>query len=210
MSKSDTKKCDCGKKSHSIAPFEACSKIKTSATKKKIDFDSTENQQIKRKFVEREVKACFSYEMQAILGASADHRIGKRGQLEYPLPTIEDIENLYEYKCPECGEVVEVKIDETKEDCDEKPARYECSVCEWRHDDMPDQEPQEIFEWWIVTEHFYDKLKAKGEPVLEWGNNWYWGRTTTGQSIMMDSVISAICSDMEILDGQKYSWADKK
>ena len=99
---------------------------------KKLDFNSVENQEIKGRFVEREVKACFS------------------------------------------------------------------------------SEPQEIFEWWIVTGFFYGKLKAKGHPVLEWGNNYYWGRCTTGQAIMMDGVISEICAEMEILDGQKYSWAVAK
>jgi len=68
---------------------------------------------------------------------------------------------------------------------------------------------QEIFEWWIVSEYLYNKLKNENEPVLGWGNNCYWGRTTSGQAIKLDSVISKICFDMEILDGQRYSWAKK-
>lgn len=171
---------------------------------KKLDVNSVVNQEIKGKFVAREVKACFSYEMDAIL--KAEQRIGDG------LPTYEDIENLYEYKCPECGEGY-ADLDSIEnphgEDSDEDK-KYFCRWCKEYFDHEPESEPQEIFEWWIVTEFLYDKLKAKGHPVLEWGNNYYWGRCTTGQAIMLDGVISEICSEMEILEGQKYSWAEGK
>jgi hypothetical protein len=112
------------------------------------------------------------------------------------LPTYEDIENLYDTTCPYCGEVFEdVDI---------------CPDCEAEgHIEELEYEPAEIFEWWIVTGRFYEKLKEKGQPVLEWGNNYYWGRCTTGQAILLDYVVSQIAEDMEILEGQSYSWADK-
>ena len=70
-------------------------------TKKvKIDCDSVPNQNIKGKFVEREVKCCFSYEMESILRAAMNNPADN----EYPLPSYDDIENLYQYVCPECGE----------------------------------------------------------------------------------------------------------
>ena len=50
------------------------------------DYNSVENQRIKSEFVRREVMACFSYEMDAILKASAEQKA--------ELPTFEDIENL--------------------------------------------------------------------------------------------------------------------
>jgi len=58
-------------------------------------------------------------------------------------------------------------------------------------------------EWWIVTDYLHRKLSEKGQPVLEWGNNCYWGRCGSGQAILLDYVISEICYDMEILEGQK-------
>lgn len=70
-------------------------------------------------------------------------------------------------------------------------------------------EMQEIFEWWAVSSFLAEDLKKQGEPVCDTGSVWVWGRTTTGQAILLDGVISRICSDMEILDGQKYSWAKK-
>lgn len=156
-------------------------------TKQKIDYDSIENQEIKRKFVQREIYTCFSYEMDNILNIPyCDERNGQ------DLPTFEDIENLYEYKCPECGEGYQEE-EQAKECCNSE--------------EEIENGPQEIYEWWIVSEFLYRKLKEKGYPVLEWGNNYYWARTCTGQAILLDWIISDICQDLEILDGQKYSWA---
>jgi len=157
--------------------------------KKSYDYNSNENQEIKGKFVAREVKTCFSYEMQAILSASNNAQ-----NKEYPLPTYDDIENMYEWKCPECGNGF----------ASEEEAKTCCNS-----ETDPENEPQEIYEWWIISEFLYNKLKEKGYAVLEWGNNYYWGRCTTGQAILLDSVISEICSNMEILQGQKYDWSKK-
>lgn len=77
-------------------------------------------------------------------------------------------------------------------------------------DEEREEEPQEIFEWWAVSRWLYEKLKAHGAPVYGDGFNHYWGRTTTGQAIMLDGIISDICKEMEILEGQANSWADKK
>ena len=167
-------------------------------TTKKIKGNSAVNQKIKEKFVEREVKACFSYEMEAILKVSFESKTD--------LPSWEDVENLYEYNCPNCGQGYQTIGDfgqNTENRCE-----FHCPSCQADFDTEPENEPQEIFEWWIVTGYLYHKLKKKGEPVLEWGNNWYWGRTTTGQAILLDGVITSICRDMEILDGQANSWAD--
>ena len=63
---------------------------------------------------------------------------------------------------------------------------------------------QEVFEWWMVSSYLCEKLKEKGCPIIEYEN--IWGRTTTGQAILLDYVITEICAEMEILQGQKYSW----
>ena len=54
-------------------------------------------------------------------------------------------------------------------------------------------EPQEIYEWWAVSDFLYRKLKDLGEPVLDAGSCLLWGRTTTGQAILLDYCISQIC-----------------
>lgn len=165
---------------------------------KKIEVNSTENQKIKGKFVEREVLCCFSYEMEAILRAS-----GETQNKDYPLPTWDEIENIYELTCNYCGYTSEKPADNTNGDL--------CPECEEKgRTEEIEYEAQEIFEWWIVTEYLYDKLKAKGCPVLQWGNNYYWGRCTTGQAILLDGVISDICKEMEILEGQLNDWSKQQ
>lgn len=54
----------------------------------------------------------------------------------------------------------------------------------------------EVYEHWIVSRWFAEKLKEKGEPVGEFANLYIWGRGTTGQSIYMDSVIQDIAADL--------------
>lgn len=160
-------------------------------SKVKINTNSTINQRIKGDFVAREVKTCFSYEMDAILKASSMLNVR-----ELDLPCYEEIENLYIPTCSNCGEQYH--------GCEN--TINECPKCKTN---SIESEAQDILEWWIVTEFLYKDLKEQSEPVLEWGNNYYWGRTCSGQSILLDSVISTICQKMEILDGQKYSCAKK-
>lgn len=68
----------------------------------------------------------------------------------------------------------------------------------------------EPLEFWIVTEWLGEKLKDHGEIVDELFDFTIWARTTSGQAIALDYVISKIAEEMEILDGQEYSWSDRK
>lgn len=61
--------------------------------------------------------------------------------------------------------------------------------------------PQEIFEWWLVSDWLADKLKEFEQPVLANDYGTWWGRTTTGQAIKMDYVIRKI---VEATDYGKY------
>lgn len=185
--------------------------------KVKINPNSSENQRIKGKFVSREVYTCFSYEMDEILKLKPE--------------LFDDIENLYNYNCTECGsgyideinaKICCLDVPEVCPECGEKIGDKKEFIAEFGGvckcgkeiinvdgvDDI-ESEPQEVFEWWIISKWLYEKLKEKGEPVLEWGNNYYWGRTTMGQAILLDWIISDICQDMEILDGQKNSLKGK-
>ena len=64
----------------------------------------------------------------------------------------------------------------------------------------------EIFEHWIITEWFGEKLSEHGEKVFELFDFTIWARSTTGQAILLDHVISEIAEKMEILEGQKNEW----
>ncbi len=51
----------------------------------------------------------------------------------------------------------------------------------------------DVYEHWIVTDWLADKLKAKGEMIeRDFYGLTIWGRTTTGQAILLDSVICHI------------------
>lgn len=66
----------------------------------------------------------------------------------------------------------------------------------------------EVYEHWVVSEHLAERLKENGQTVGELFGLTIWGRTTTGQSMVIDWIMNKIASDMEILEGQKYSWAE--
>ena len=172
---------------------------------KRYDYNSSKNQSIKMQFVRREVYACISDMAEYLFSYDGDK-----------YADWDEWENLYITHCPECGEVVDEwkEIDETDVEhiiSDEIANEYmdygvKCPHCDAIHEEEPEAEPQEIYEYWIVSSWLGEKLREKGEPVLERGGGWIWGRTCTGQAILLDNVISEICYDMGILEGQPYEW----
>lgn len=172
---------------------------------KNYDYNSIKNQAIKGYFVENNVKACISDLVEYLIGHDGDK-----------YADWSEWENLCVTRCPECGEVVEDwgKVDEKDVEHIEsdKIARelidygVKCPYCGAIHEEEPEPELQEIYEYWIVTEGLGEQLRERGEPVLERRGGWIWGRTCTGQAILLDNVISSICYDMEILEGQPHEW----
>jgi hypothetical protein len=71
-----------------------------------------------------------------------------------------------------------------------------------------ESEMQEVFQWFIVSDYLAEKLKEKGEPIINDEN--IWGRGTCGQAILLDYVITEICAEMKILENQENSWANRK
>jgi hypothetical protein len=60
-----------------------------------------------------------------------------------------------------------------------------------------DIEPEnvDVYEHWLVSDWFGERLRRKGETVVEILGMTIWGRTCTGQSISMDYVIEQIAKD---------------
>lgn len=55
----------------------------------------------------------------------------------------------------------------------------------------------DVFEHWIISDWLADKLAAKGEKVdKDFAGMTVWARTTSGQGIASDSVIEAICAEL--------------
>ena len=83
---------------------------------------------------------------------------------------------MYLPTCSECGERYAEDI-ETCPDCNEPL----------------ESEGAEVYEWWIVSDWLYRRLKEQGEVVCDdFHGLTIWGRQTTGQAIYMDYVISQI------------------
>jgi DNA-directed RNA polymerase subunit RPC12/RpoP len=144
---------------------------------KHYDYDSIKN------FVQREVITNIS--------DMAEHLFSWEGD---KYANWDEWENLYITRCPECGEVVtEPEWEEVEAEDAPNGEGYKCPHCSTLHNEKPEAEIQEIYEYWIVSPWLGKRLRDKGEPVLERWGGWIWGRTCTGQMIFLDGVISAIC-----------------
>ena len=53
----------------------------------------------------------------------------------------------------------------------------------------------EVFEWWLVSPYLAQELKQQGEVIINALGCHWWGRTTSGQAICMDSVIQKIAGE---------------
>lgn len=192
------------------------------------DGNSSENQHIKGEFVGKHVYCNVNSLVEYIIGRGYEDR-------DAPF-SIDDVENYYSF--PEWSETVlgedlyfEGGYEDDKDKFLEEFERLQeeseqlltdGTISEQTHEDNLEQiekfreefkdiddEPSEIFEWWAVSEFLYRKLKENGYCVLDAGSCYVWGRTTTGQAILLDHVITDICADMGILEGQENSWARK-
>lgn len=187
-----------------------------------MNYDSSKNQDIKRKFVEREVYSCVTSMVEYIIKQGFEDREApfsmddltnyytdnsskieileeKKEQLDEEITDIEnDIEEL------EDGEDNEKEIqvkEEEKEKLEEEIQNIENQIEELEREQ---DEPNEVYEWWMVSSWLCNKLKEHGEVVLE--DESIWGRCCTGQAILLDGVISEICTEMGILEGQEHEW----
>lgn len=70
-------------------------------------------------------------------------------------------------------------------------------IKDWREAcrDHAQENPAEIYEWWLVTGWLCDQLKAAGECVIDAGMGCrWWGRTCTGQGYIMDGTLQRIAA----------------
>lgn len=125
-------------------------------------------------FVQREVYACISDMAEYLFGWD-----------DKKYASYDEWENMYEPHCPECGSAVEVGED--------AEGIIKCPYCDCLLDaDGMDMYPKEIYEHWLVSPYFGEKLRNKGEAILERYGAWVWGRACTGQAIALDGVVENI------------------
>jgi hypothetical protein len=175
---------------------------------KTINANSNVNQDIKGKFVAREIYCNVNILVEYCLNKSYEDS-------DSPI-SLDDIENYYSY--PEYygtyakfeggnEEQRDAEIEKLEDLMEESGTDVDKIQAEINDLNDLESEPQEVFEWWAVSEYLYSKLKGKGEVVADAGSCYVWGRTTTGQAILLDGVISEICDDNEILEGQPNDWS---
>ena len=187
--------------------------------------DSHANQRIRSKLVEREVVHCVS--------SLVSHFAQNDGALEGSDYSYDDVHDLctrrYDHadKIEELNDEIEtwensiVDLETEVEDArgrklakiqaDLTAARATVNELTTRREELQEEQDgdgDEVYEHWAVTTWFAEKLKEHGETTGELFDLTIWGRTCTGQAIAMDCVIAEIAASMQILDGQRNSWAD--
>ena len=124
-------------------------------------------------FVSREVYACQS-------------SLIEEG-LKQNLFSVDEIDNLYR---PFDGKLIDPSICVR---CEQKSVFLDSETGECEECFEQSQEPQEIFEWWLVSPWFGKRLLIEGEPIIDNDYGIWWGRCTTGQAISMDDIIERVC-----------------
>lgn len=184
-----------------------------------MDTNNSINQAIKAKFVEREVVYCVSGLIGELSGGIWPETTEYSSDL-IPILSQDDYDTPVEYfiSCMDRDDVQEVlkgygftvSDDEPIEDLREALWGHledGLLVEEFASDNSIEPETVEALEHWIVSDYLARKLEEKGEMIThDFMGLTIWGRSCSGQSIMMDGVISDICKDVEILEGQRYEW----
>lgn len=181
------------------------------------------NQRICRKLVEREVMvnvsmlvSHFTSNENALDGSDYDYDellqlCERRDYLEAALSHVDDMDR---------DEVIDELNDNFDGDADEDASTSDLrkslkdALSDAGSDDVQqfcdnydvDPETNEVLEHWVVSDWFAGKLAEKGETTGELFGLTIWGRTCSGQAILLDSVVEEIAKDMEILHGMKNAW----
>lgn len=171
--------------------------------------EETTNQEICQKLVNREIIHCCSIMVSELLKSNDD--IG-----DYRIDEILDLCTALDYESAAYDEgwrIYEDPIGDKRfynEDQTDEVNTLTSEAQNWQElceEQSIDPYNREVFEHWIVTKWFAEKLQAHGEIVGELFDFHIWGRCTTGQAILLDGVIRRIASEMEILAGQKNDWS---
>lgn len=162
------------------------------------NWNSSKNQEIKRKLVNREV-VHLATPMITELQEKSEELSMEIMELFYSVPDYDTAKENYIYELSD-EEKEELKEDYDVDDLDDVDAEDICSDLGIETDFC------EPYEFWIVSNYLGEKLKEKGEIVADFLGFIIWGRQATGQAILLDGVISRIAEDMEILEGMENEW----
>jgi hypothetical protein len=174
----------------------------------KREYWDTVNQDILRQLVRRDIIHCVSSMISAFL------------EEEKWFNELADVLNIpdYEGACENndinvyysnaCEAYMFEEVDGTESECFD--TYFEACQAAADHYNL-DCDYREALEHWAVTKWLGEKLQAHGEMVIFGFLDFeaIWGRTTSGQAILLDHVIGEIAEEMEILEGQKWDWSKR-
>ena len=160
-------------------------------------YNSTKNQEVKSKFVNREIIHNCSVMISELQGNEQFH--DEIFELFFNTPNFDLMIENWQNSAnnDEISEVLDTFSAENINEIDQR------ELCE--HLDL-EYQYCDPFEFWIVTGYLGEKLEENGEVIADFMGFTIWGRQTTGQAILLDYAISKVCADMEILEGQKNEW----
>lgn len=171
------------------------------------NYDSSKNQEIKQKFVSREVIYCAS-QMISELCNSEEFGDSTYEEFYSEINWHQMAENML-YDLSDEGKLALLyELDVAEEGLDNiDPNLIIDTIINLGYAYEPDYIFYEPYEFWIISDFLGEKLKELEEIVVnDFLGFTIWGRCTTGQAIKLDSCISKVCEDMEILEGQAYEW----
>ena len=171
------------------------------------DFDSSVNQRIKQDFVNREVMCCMTSEVEYILRLANElssydapfteedvsnyfvkecDKCGSQYGFDEFYPDDEEIEIEKDedgaYMCPVCG--LDYDTEAEARECCSTEKLYKCQSCGHVYTEEEyeylDENPQEVYEWWAVTNWLGDKLKERRMGPLVLGQRQYRTGDCTG------------------------------
>lgn len=196
-------------------------------------YNSEHNKAVKKRFLQREVFTEATRTVEFILEASlSNFESPLRWEYEMDRPTKpfcpfcgeeltldetdtmdpeviihidETAEEDERYLCPICLSGYATEID--ARNCCHYKGIYICEHCHTAVADEDVDYSDEVGnpkEWWLVTDWIAKKLASKNQLVLESEDGVYvWGRMTGDGELLEDDIISGICYDLELLEGQK-------
>jgi len=146
------------------------------------------------RYAEREILHCDSSLVDELVRAATS------GELPGDLQgfAYDDIENIYpdpsDWDVAECRTYCDDHGIDNTPDAD---GREESDVDDWRSAIRQYAEPAEVLEWWRVTSWLCEQLRAIGEVVIDNNYGYWWGRTCSGQGLIMDGTLQQIARKFE-------------
>lgn len=130
-------------------------------------------------------------------------------RIDMAKPIYYDVSDKWE--CPVCGMLYGDKL--SAEYCCAGVPVYWCADCGTvlNENDICNciiKECEERNEWWMVSDWLGAKLAERGAYIISADGMKLWGRSFNGEDnpLTTDVDICAICSELEILEGQKHAW----